>query len=410
MSATRGPRRILVVEDDSKLADILEHKLRQEGCQVRRASTGFEAGLLVRSFRPHLVLLDLMLPGVDGAEVCRQIRTDPELSRVRVLGMSAASDDALLDRFRRLADDFMPKPFKLAEILPRIEKLLGPAIPDPELFERNRVVLLSKDAAWTDAASRALGSAGYAVEACATPEAAGFAVARTGAAAIAANGVEARVLETLRRTFRVVEAPPERLPDAVAAAAGRIIPRRRSRGFLPSLIASLGILAAAAALLLWPRSTAPPAPEPDPEVEQWRTLERRAADGRLVYFMGSYVARESLGEGTLLRLADRTVEGFVVERGEGLVVRTAAGMVTLKKADVIERWRARLPYEEYWERSAATEARDAGALHALGLWCRARGLPEAAAREFRRALVADANHAPSRRELGYALRGGRWVR
>lgn len=403
-------RRILVVEDDPKLADIVVHKLKQDGHDVRRASNGFEAGLLVRSFRPHVVLMDLMLPGMDGAEVCRQIRADPELTRTRILGMSAASDETALERFRAIVDDFMPKPFKLAEIGPRLEKLFGPPGPDPDGFERNRVVLLSRDSAWTQSARRSLESAGYLVEACSTPEAAGFAAARSGAAAVAVHGVEDRILDSLRKAVRVVEAPPDALPEAVRAAAGKIVRRRTPSGLVPAILASLGILAVTAAVLLWPRGGPADAAEVDPEVEQWRELERRATEGRLVYFTGRYLARESLGEGMTVRLKDRTLEGFLLETPEGATLRTPEGTLALRKDEILERRRTRLAYEEYWDRAAALGAKDAAAHYALAVWCRGQGLADAAVREFRRALVADPAHADSRRELGYSLRGGKWAR
>ncbi|GEM_PF-2536724 len=402
-------RRILIVEDDPKVGDILEHRLRQDGHDVRRASTGFEAGLLARSVRPQLVLLDLMLPGVDGAEVCRQIRSDPALASTKVLGMSASGDEAALERFRRLVDDFMPKPFKLSDIPGRIEKLLGPARPDPDEYERNRVVLFSPDPGWIEGAQRSLAAAGYEVEISATPEAAGFAAARLAAAAVAVHGVDAKILDSLRRSVRVVEGPAETLPASVARSAGKILRRRRSKGLLPSLVASVGILAVVAAILLWPRS-APPAAEPDFEVQQWRELERRAAEGRLVYYLGRYMDRATLGEAASVRLKDRTVEGFLAETQEGWILRSPRGTLSLRKEDILERHKLRLPYEDYWDRAASLPLHDAPAHHALGSWCRSQGLPEAAVREFRRALVADPGHAPSRHELGYSLRGGNWVR
>lgn len=371
--------RILVVEDDPRVGDILEHKLRQDGHDVRRARTGLDAGFHLRSHRPHLVFLDLMLPGVNGEEICRSLRADPDLRATKVIGMSASSDEAAVARFREIVDHFVPKPFKLAEIA----KLVGP---EP----RGRVVLFSTDAAWAQEADRALSSAGWTVESCATPEAAGLAIGRERPAAAAVHGVSDAVRESIRKIATVIDGAPGELAAKIPPPPP---PARPPSHVLPAAVAALGLVAIGIAWLLWPRGT--PA-QADPEIAKWREQEERAAQSNLVFYRGGWVSRARLGEGTRVRTADRTLEGFLAPSRDGFVLLTAQGTVPLHAGDIVERERKRLPYEEYWDRSPKT----ADEHHRLGLWCRANGLPEAADREFRRALIADPGHGPSRAALG----------
>lgn len=119
--------RILVVDDQPEILKILCHRLEQEGYQTRTAKTGFEVGFLVGDFRPDLIFLDIMLPGIDGVEVTRRLRADPRTRTIKIIGMSATSDQGLIDRMRAAGiDDFMPKPFKLNEVKERVTRLIGP--------------------------------------------------------------------------------------------------------------------------------------------------------------------------------------------------------------------------------------------------------------------------------------------
>ena len=114
--------RVLVVEDDEDIADVLRRSLRQEGHEVRTAADGEEALEAARDFSPDLVVLDLGLPKLDGVEVCRQLRT---ASDVPILILTARTDTA--DRVEGLdagADDYLVKPFERAELLARLRALL----------------------------------------------------------------------------------------------------------------------------------------------------------------------------------------------------------------------------------------------------------------------------------------------
>ncbi|HEX5862402.1 MAG TPA: MtrAB system response regulator MtrA [Nocardioides sp.] len=114
--ATRG--RVLVVDDDASLAEMLTIVLRQEGFESRMCTRGNEAMDQFREFRPDLVLLDLMLPGKDGIDVCKEIRSE---SGVPIVMLTAKSDtiDVVLG-LESGADDYVVKPFKPKELVARI--------------------------------------------------------------------------------------------------------------------------------------------------------------------------------------------------------------------------------------------------------------------------------------------------
>ncbi|MGL5247258.1 MAG: response regulator, partial [Brooklawnia sp.] len=113
---------ILVVDDDPALAEMLQIVLRQEGFETEWCATGDQAlGAFIQT-QPALVLLDVMLPGLDGIRVCRQIR---ELSGVPIIMLSARSDT--VDVVRGLeegADDYIAKPFKAKELVARVRARL----------------------------------------------------------------------------------------------------------------------------------------------------------------------------------------------------------------------------------------------------------------------------------------------
>ena len=114
--------RVLVVEDDTDIADVLRRSLRNEGYEVRTSGDGVEALDIAAGFMPDLVVLDLGLPGMDGVEVCRRLRSDGD---VPILMLTARSETE--DRVEGLdsgADDYLVKPFERQELLARIRALL----------------------------------------------------------------------------------------------------------------------------------------------------------------------------------------------------------------------------------------------------------------------------------------------
>jgi two-component system phosphate regulon response regulator PhoB len=120
---TRG--RVLVVEDDAALAELLDWHLSREHFDVERAINGEEALLLARESTPDLVLLDWMIEGLSGIEVCRRLRRMPDTAKVPIIMLTARTDEA--DRIRGLetgADDYVSKPFSPKELLARVNALL----------------------------------------------------------------------------------------------------------------------------------------------------------------------------------------------------------------------------------------------------------------------------------------------
>ena len=123
MDAIRPHRgRVLVVDDDSSLSEMLTIVLRSEGFEPRVCPTGDQAMAMVREFKPDLVLLDLMLPGKDGVDVCRQIRGE---SGVPIIMLTAKSEE--IDKVLGLelgADDYITKPFSMREFRSRVKAAL----------------------------------------------------------------------------------------------------------------------------------------------------------------------------------------------------------------------------------------------------------------------------------------------
>lgn len=121
--------RVLVVDDDPTVSDVVRRYLEQDGCEVRLAADG-AAGLAAIAHRPDLVVLDLMMPGINGLDVCRRIRR--QLPDLPVIMLTALGEEA--DRVLGLevgADDYMTKPFSPRELVLRIRSVLrrtaGPA-------------------------------------------------------------------------------------------------------------------------------------------------------------------------------------------------------------------------------------------------------------------------------------------
>ena len=115
--------RILVVDDESSISDLISTSLRFVGFEVRNAATGSEALTVAEEFKPHAVVLDVMLPDSDGFEVCRQLRS--EGLNVGVLFLTAK--DGMEDKVAGLTiggDDYMTKPFSLEELVARLRALL----------------------------------------------------------------------------------------------------------------------------------------------------------------------------------------------------------------------------------------------------------------------------------------------
>lgn len=146
---------ILIVEDDSTIRTILQMMLRNAGfTHVKCTARGDEGLEAIRRDRPQLVLLDLMLPGLDGLSVCGRVRADPELADVRIIMLTARSEDGDVVRgLERGADDYVTKPFSREVLLARIHAVLrrndpmaaGRALDGLVVDERGSAALLNGD-------------------------------------------------------------------------------------------------------------------------------------------------------------------------------------------------------------------------------------------------------------------------
>jgi two-component system response regulator MprA len=114
--------RVLVVEDDAEIADVLRRTLRQEGHEVRSAGDGVEALQLAEDFVPDLVILDLGLPKLDGVEVCRRLRAESD-APILILTARTQTDDRV-EGLDSGADDYLVKPFERKELLARMRALM----------------------------------------------------------------------------------------------------------------------------------------------------------------------------------------------------------------------------------------------------------------------------------------------
>ena len=118
-------QKILVVDDEAILRDTIAYNLEQAGYQVVKAADGLDALEIARKEPPDLVVLDIMLPGIDGLEVCRQLRRDRATVTVPIIMLTAKADE--IDKVVGLevgADDYMTKPFGRRELLARVRALL----------------------------------------------------------------------------------------------------------------------------------------------------------------------------------------------------------------------------------------------------------------------------------------------
>ncbi len=124
---------ILVIDDDELVSRTLQRTLKVYGHQVMVANSGTEGLQLARRHPPELFILDIMMPGVDGYQVCRQIRGDPTLSNLPVLFLTAkVKDEDKIEGFRAGADDYLSKPFNMEELQLRVKAILRRTQPAKE--------------------------------------------------------------------------------------------------------------------------------------------------------------------------------------------------------------------------------------------------------------------------------------
>jgi DNA-binding response OmpR family regulator len=125
MAGTKRNHRVLVVEDEDNIALALDFLMTREGYDHERVADGAQALGRIRDMHPDLVLLDVMLPGASGYEICQGVRLDPSLSDVKILMMTARG--SAIERRKGIAlgaDGFITKPFELKELREEVRRLL----------------------------------------------------------------------------------------------------------------------------------------------------------------------------------------------------------------------------------------------------------------------------------------------
>ena len=136
---------VLIVEDDEDILQLLTFNIESAGYDVMTAADGFEGLTLARRHQPNLILLDIMLPGLDGFEVCKELKRKPETAETPIVMLTARSEE--VDRIVGLelgADDYVVKPFSPRELLLRIKAVLKrttPESPGRDLWQKDGLMV-----------------------------------------------------------------------------------------------------------------------------------------------------------------------------------------------------------------------------------------------------------------------------
>ncbi len=121
-----GKRKILVVDDDQELVELITDVLNRDGrFEVRSVNNGFDAGMMVKEYHPDLIVLDVMLPDINGKEVCQRVRSDKTMDDVKIVCISGMVEEDKIGELRAAgANDFVQKPFEIERLVERICQLL----------------------------------------------------------------------------------------------------------------------------------------------------------------------------------------------------------------------------------------------------------------------------------------------
>lgn len=118
---------ILVADDDEDLLGALDFVLKQKGYNVEQAKDGAETIVKTRKLKPDLILLDIMMPDLDGFTTCRELKNKEETKRIPIIMLTARGEaEDIKTAFKAGANDYIVKPFMMEKVLGKIEKLLGP--------------------------------------------------------------------------------------------------------------------------------------------------------------------------------------------------------------------------------------------------------------------------------------------
>ncbi|MCS5629032.1 MAG: response regulator, partial [Planctomycetes bacterium] len=131
---------VLVVEDEEDILEVIQYNLQQEGYEVACCMDGLQGLEQAKKLKPDLVLLDIMLPGMDGVEICRNLKEDDSTRRIPIIMVTAKGEE--IDVVLGLgvgADDYIPKPFKVRELVARVKALLRRSNLEQENASGNRI-------------------------------------------------------------------------------------------------------------------------------------------------------------------------------------------------------------------------------------------------------------------------------
>ena len=124
-----GKKRVLVVDDDKAIVEMFSELLGRDGrFEVETASTGYDAGILTQKFRPDVILLDFLLPDINGTAVCRTVRSNPNFEHIKIIAISGVADPDEIEELKAAgADEFIRKPFDINEVIARVADLVNVA-------------------------------------------------------------------------------------------------------------------------------------------------------------------------------------------------------------------------------------------------------------------------------------------
>ena len=125
-SLDSGKTKILVVDDDPEIVELFVDVLERDGrFEIRTAATGYDAGMITQEFSPDLIILDYMLPDINGNVVCQTIRQKPEFQDTKIIIVSGVvNQDEINELLKAGADEFVKKPFNIEKLIERIGQLL----------------------------------------------------------------------------------------------------------------------------------------------------------------------------------------------------------------------------------------------------------------------------------------------
>lgn len=121
-----GKKKVLIVDDDAEIVELMADVLVRDGrFEIKTAASGYEAGISTQQFRPDLILLDYMLPDVNGNVVCQTIRKNPDFENIKIIIVSGVIKRDEIDQLLKSgAEDFIKKPFNIAELTDKITAIL----------------------------------------------------------------------------------------------------------------------------------------------------------------------------------------------------------------------------------------------------------------------------------------------